>query len=149
MPSRPIDVLLARADAFGVKPSGRGRWRMLGACHGAKRTLSVSIAEGDDGAALVHCFAGCSVEQILSTLGMQAHELFQARPAAPGDGRKPTPRPFSVIDLIAALSSELRVVWVLLADLAAGREATAADRRRAAVARDRCAALIEELRHVR
>jgi hypothetical protein len=122
---------------------------MLGACHGAKRTLSVAIAEGNDGCVLLHCFAGCEVGRILEALGLRAEELFPPRPEAPGDGRKPTPRPFSVIDLINALSAELRIAWVLLADMAAGREPAAADRRRAAVARDRCAALIEELRHVR
>jgi hypothetical protein len=146
---RPIDLVLARAEAFGVKPSGRGRWRMLGACHGAKRTLSVSIAEGHDGAVLLHCFAGCEVQRLLDVLQLQAPDLFPSRDGTPAAGSPGRVRPFSVVDMISALSAELRIVWVMLGDVAAGRQLTPADRRRAGVARERCLALLEELRHVR
>jgi hypothetical protein len=145
----PIDLVLTRAEQFGVKSSGKGRWRMRGACHDAKRTLSVAIAESPDGAVLLHCFGGCSVDRILSVLDLQAHELFPPR-AQPGRaaGARPTPRPYSVMDLVHALSAEMRVVWVLLSDLANGRQPTEDDRRRAGVARQRCLALIDELDHV-
>lgn len=122
---------------------------MLGACHDAKRTLSVSICEGNDGAALLHCFAGCPVDRVLDVLGLQVQDLFPPRPTAPGAGTKPTPRPFSVIDLINALSAELRVVWVVLTDIVNDKPLAEGDRRRAGVARERCAALLEELRNVR
>jgi len=147
--TRPIDTVLTSAERYGLKPSGRGRWRMVGACHGARRTLSVSIAEGNDGAALLHCFAGCPIDTVLGVLGLQAQDLFPPRPAVPGDGRKPTTRPFSVIDLINALSAELRVAWVVLADIASDKPLAEGDRRRAGIARDRCVALLEELKHVR
>lgn len=121
---------------------------MRGACHDAKRTLSVGIAEGDGGQVLLHCFAGCPVERIAAALGLELGDLFPPRTAAPGAGTAPTPRPFSVRDLITALSHELRVVWIVLADVAAGRTISDADRRRAALARERCLALLEELQHV-
>jgi hypothetical protein len=145
----PIDIVMARAEQFGVKPSGRGRWRMRGACHDGKRTLSVAISEGASGAVLLHCFAGCPVERILAVLELEAHDLFPPRRGGAGAGAAPTARPFSVMDLINALSAELRVVWVLLSDVASGRTLTEDDRRRAGVARQRCLALIEELHHVR
>lgn len=145
----PIDLVLQRAEAHGVRPSGRGRWRMRGACHDGKRTLSVSIAEGHDGAVLLHCFAGCPVERIAAVLGLELADLFPPRPRAPGAGTAPTPRPYSARDLLAALSRELGVIWVVLADVAAGRELGEADRRRAGVARERCQALIEELTNAR
>lgn len=148
MSASPIDLVLQRAEVHGVRPSGRGRWRMLGTCHGARRALSVSIAEGDNGAALLHCFAGCPVERVAAALGLELDDLFPPRPNAAGAGAAPRPRPFSVRDLIAALSQELRVAWIVLADVAAGRELSAEDRRRAGVARERCVALLEELRNV-
>lgn len=147
MSASPIDLTLQRAEAHGVRPSGRGRWRMRGACHDARRTLSVSIAEGNDGAVLLHCFAGCPVERIAGVLGLELDDLFPPRPSTPGRGAAPTPRPFSARDLLAALAHELRVVWIVLADVAAGRELAEADRRRAGIARERCQALIEELMH--
>jgi hypothetical protein len=145
----PLDLVLQRAERFNLKPSGRGRWRMLGACHDAKRTASVSIAEGDAGAVLIHCFAGCPVDRVLEVLGLQAHELFPPRGGAGEAQARPSPRPFSAMDLINALSAEMRVVWVLLSDVAGGRTLTDEDRRRAGVARKRCLALIEELQRVR
>lgn len=145
----PLDLVLSRAEAFGLKPSGRGRWRMRGACHGAARTLSVAISESAGGNVLIHCFAGCEVQRVLDVLHLQAHDLFP-RGEGPGAGGPPgRARPFSVTDMIASLSAELRIVWLLLGDVAAGRELAAADRRRAGVARERCLALLEELRHVR
>lgn len=119
---------------------------MLGACHGAKRDLSVAIAEADDGRVLLHCFGGCTPQQIVGALGLQIEDLFPPRPAAPGQGKPAGPaRPYSVGDMLRALRRELQVAWVVLADVAAGRELTDTDRRRAAVARERCAALITEL----
>lgn len=148
MSTRPIDLVLARAEPFKLKPSGRGRWRMVGACHDAKRTLSVAIAESPDGAVLLHCFAGCPVDKILEVLGLEAHALFPPRDRPPYAKQTRVQRPFSVIDLIRALSAEMRVVWVILTDIAAGRVLTEEDRRRAGVARQRCLALIEELDRV-
>jgi len=64
-------------------------------------------------------------------------------------GRPAERRPYSVRQLIDALAGELNVAWVVLADLAAGKDITPGDRRRGRLARDRCVMVIEELRHVR
>lgn len=139
------DTITARLT--GVRRTGRGRWVAHCSAH-KERTASLSIRELDDGRVLLHCFAGCEVGAVLGAIGLDLADLFPPRDG-PGAGRPVERRPFSVRDLIAALQSELRVAWVLLADLAAGREVTEADRRRALKARDRCAALIEELHLVR
>lgn len=131
-----------------VRRSGPGRW--VARCPAHKdRTASLSIRELDDGRVLVHCFAGCAVADVVTAAGASMEDLFPPHLAAPGGGQPAERRPFSVRELIDALARELGVAWVLLADLAAGREIVPKDRQRAAVARDRCAALIEELRHVR
>lgn len=131
-----------------VRRIGPGRW--IARCPAHKdRTASLSIRELDDGRVLLHCFAGCSVESVVGAVGLQMEDLFPPRPATPGGGRPAERRPFSARELLDALARELGVAWVLLADLAAGREIVPKDRKRAAVARDRCMALIEELRHVR
>lgn len=146
--TRPIELVLQRAEGHGVQASGRGRWRMVGACHGAKRTRSVAISEGDRGAVLLKCFAGCEVEAVAQALGLELQDLFPARPGTAAGGAQGQARPFSAAALAKSLGAELNVAWVLLADVEAGRPMSADDRRRAGLARERCLALIEELRLV-
>lgn len=131
-----------------VRRTGPGRW--VACCPAHKdRTASLSVRELDTGAVLLHCFAGCPVESVLASMSLRMEDLFPPRPATPGTGRPPERRPFSVRDLLDALATELRLVWVLLADIEAGKQPAPKDRQRAGIARERCAALIEELRHVR
>lgn len=42
---------------------------------------SLAVAEGEDGKALIHCFAGCALPRIVADLGLTIPELF-------GEGRK-------------------------------------------------------------
>lgn len=142
----PIDLVLQRAEAHGVRPAGKGRWRMRGACHGGRNASAVSIAEGDGGAVLLKCWGGCEVSRIAEALGLDLADLFPATTAA-GQGRPPQRRPFTAGELLRALGAELNVAWVILGDVAAGRELGPKDRARAGLARERCMALIEELRH--
>lgn len=131
-----------------LRRTGPGRW--VACCPAHKdRTASLSVRELDSGAWLIHCFAGCPVDSVVAAMGLRMEDLFPPRQAAPGAGRAPERRPFSARDLVGALAGELRVVWVLLADLEAGKQPTPKDRQRAGIARERCAALIDELRHVR
>lgn len=140
-----VDAITSRLD--GLRRTGRDRWAARCPAH-KDRGPSLSVRELDDGRVLMHCFAGCEVGAVLGAIGLDLADLYPPREGA-GNGRQAERRPFSVRDCIEALQAELRVAWVLLADLAAGREPTEADRRRAIKARDRCAALIEELRGVR
>lgn len=138
------DTIVANLSA--VRRTGPGRW--VARCPAHKdRGPSLSVRELDDGRTLVHCFAGCEVSAVLAALGLDMQDLYPTRDAA-GAGRPAERRPFSVRDLIEALQHELHVAWVLLSDVAAGRELAEADRQRAAKAGQRCAALIEELRLV-
>jgi len=57
-----------------VQRSGKG-WIALCPAHDDK-TASLSLQEGGDGRVLVKCHAGCSVEAILSALGLQKRDLF-------------------------------------------------------------------------
>src|SRR6185369_780475 len=40
---------------------------------------SLSISTGKDGRTLLKCFAGCSVESIVSAMGLQVEDLFPSR----------------------------------------------------------------------
>lgn len=71
------DLLITRFE--DVKKTGNRKW--LGRCpsHGDK-TPSLSIREETDGRVLVHGFGGCSVEEILSAVGLSFDDLYPPRP---------------------------------------------------------------------
>jgi hypothetical protein len=63
-----------------------GRWQARCPAHDDTRP-SLSISEGNDGRALIHCYAGCPTEKIVAALGLTLADLF---PDAPAAGGKPT-----------------------------------------------------------
>lgn len=69
----PSDAVLDRLKA--VKRTGSGTWMARCPAHEDKRP-SLSIREGDDGRVLLYDFAGCSVEAIVSALGLDLADLF-------------------------------------------------------------------------
>ncbi|MEX0979297.1 MAG: hypothetical protein WDZ48_10615, partial [Pirellulales bacterium] len=68
----PVERILAKLP--DAKKSGTG-WSARCPAHDDRRA-SLSIAEGDDGKALVNCHAGCSVDAICAAVGMKPTELF-------------------------------------------------------------------------
>lgn len=77
----PVSTLLERLDC--VKQSGKG-WIARCPAHADGRP-SLKVDTGDDGRALLHCFAGCETAAIVEALGMEARDLFErdAPAAAP------------------------------------------------------------------
>lgn len=73
--SAPVELVLSRLD--GVKKAGRG-WIARCPAHEDRRA-SLSIGEGDDGRALVHCFAGCAAADVMAAVGLALADLYPAR----------------------------------------------------------------------
>lgn len=76
---RPVEKVLEKAENVREVASG---W--LVSCplpdHGqgrGDRNPSVSIAEGDDGRALVKCNAGCGTEEVVAAWGLSMSDLFE------------------------------------------------------------------------
>ena len=68
----PVDKFLALLD--GVR--GRdGKWMARCPAHD-DRGPSLSIGENDDGAVLLHCFAGCDVQAVVNAVGWELNDLF-------------------------------------------------------------------------
>ncbi|NNN00044.1 MAG: hypothetical protein HKL91_09625 [Candidatus Eremiobacteraeota bacterium] len=65
------------------------------------RSPSLSIKEGRDGRILVRCWAGCSLPEICSALGIRVSDLF-----ASTEYQRPQP-PRSARELEAAIANEL------------------------------------------
>jgi hypothetical protein len=84
----PIETLLAKLP--GAKKAGKG-WSARCPAHDDRRA-SLSIAEGDDGTALIKCHAGCNTSAILSAIGLTWAELFPPK-ADPTPNRNGRPNP--------------------------------------------------------
>ncbi|RMO71366.1 DUF927 domain-containing protein [Pseudomonas syringae group genomosp. 3] len=72
----PASRILQRLD--GVKPSGKNRHMAKCPAH-LDKSPSLSVSSTDDGRALIHCFAGCSSEDVLASIGLEFKDLFQGR----------------------------------------------------------------------
>lgn len=57
-----------------VRKTGRG-WMALCPAH-EDGSRSLSVAEGDDGRVLLHCFASCTADKITAALGLKLGDLF-------------------------------------------------------------------------
>lgn len=86
-----LDMLLSRLENVRKTPPRAGIARAYRACcpahqgSGKHRSTSLSVAESDSGALLLHCFAGCSVDEIAGAAGVELADLFPS--PAGGGGR--------------------------------------------------------------
>ena len=107
------DALLSKLTK--VRSRSPGNWVACCPAHDDK-SPSMTIREVDDGKVLVHCFAGCSVDEILGAVGLDVQDLFPERLAdAP-----PQRRPFNAHDVLEALESEALIVCLTAEKIHAG-----------------------------
>ena len=111
----PLDLLLSRLD--GIKRTGQGKYVARCPAHGDKHP-SLAIKELDDGAVLVHCFAGCDTSEVVGAAGLELSDLFPPRNP---DGRKPERRPFNSSDLLHLAAWESLIASIISHDIAHGK----------------------------
>lgn len=124
----PIDVILPRLE--GVKANGCGKWKACCPAHD-DHDPSLSIREADDGKLLLHCWAGCDTESIVSAIGLALRDLFpdsDQRPVRRGPSR-------------AAVEHERCIVAIGLSLLAQGGNLLPSDLERLKLASRRLAQL--------
>ncbi len=115
------DALLSRLE--GVRQTGPGRWAARCPAH-EDRAPSLSIRETDEGKVLLHCFVGCSNDDVLAALGLEWADLYpdRARCAyarALADGHKARQRMLADITLT---DYARHVLAIAAADIRAGKE---------------------------
>lgn len=132
------DALIARLDK--CKRTGNGTWLACCPAH-EDRSPSMSVREVEDGRVLVHCFAGCSVEDILGAVGLEFDALFPPKPIEYAPAVR---RPFPAGDVLEAVSGECLLVAMAACNLGNGFELTYGDRERLLLAQSR----IEEARRL-
>ena len=87
--SVPIEIVRDRLALADCRPRGGGE-RFIALCPAHEDgDPSLSIREGADGRALVHCFSGCTAAEITAALGLALSDLFEPRSRS----SLPPPRP--------------------------------------------------------
>lgn len=76
-----LDDIVRRLNDHRIRPAGDGRWMAQCPSH-ADNTPSLSVGRGTGGKALLFCHGGCTVEAVLTAIGMELGDLFD------GDDRK-------------------------------------------------------------
>lgn len=110
-----IDILLSRLD--GVKETGHGKYVARCPAHD-DRSPSLAIKDGDDGRILIHCFAGCEAEDVLSAIGLRFSDVMPERIGSE-HSYKPMRQRFDARQVLVGVSHEIMVVC-LIADRMAG-----------------------------
>lgn len=126
-----LNTLLSRLDK--VQSTGADRWK---ACCPAHDDKSPSLAIRDaDGRLLLHCFGGCSTEDVLSAVGLTFADLMPERVL---DHHKPKERrPFSAADVLKIIQFETRLVYLCALDLRKGKPLTESENTRLRLAAQR------------
>ena len=98
-----IDNFLSQLES--VRSTNKNQWKARCPAH-KDRSPSLSVREVEDGRILVHCFAGCDVHSILSSVNLEMRDL---QPECLGNF-KSLKRPFPAADVLSAVGFESLVV---------------------------------------
>lgn len=131
----PTDKLIERLE--GVKQTGPDQWIACCPAH-ADKSPSLSIKRVDD-RALVHCFAGCHIDDVLTAIGLELGDLFD-KPKA----HRQLPvteyqrrRTAQALELMNALRHELLIVLLAAFEVTNQRQLSSADLDRLSLAHER------------
>jgi CHC2 zinc finger len=142
-----LDVIELLQRFSKVKQTGPGKWQACCPAH-EDRSPSLAIKESD-GTILVHCFGGCSPEDVCGAVGVEMHDLFPPRRNEWTPGvEKPIKFGavrFSAIDALRCLAGEGSVVLLLAADMSEGKVLGPAEIDRLATALGRVQAAMDYL----
>lgn len=122
-----IENLLSRLEK--VRPVSRNAWTACCPAHNDDKP-SLAVREVETGQILIHCFAGCSVDQILDSLGMDITELF------PDEQKnlQPLKKKFFPMAVLQLVRHEVVIVGLAAIDLKNGKALSPEDQDRLLVA---------------
>jgi hypothetical protein len=116
-----IEALLSRVS--NVRATGQGKWAARCPAHDDK-SPSLAIKETPDGTVLLHCFAGCSVHEITSAVGIELSDLFPKT-----ESGKPQRKPWSAADVLRAVQHEALTIGVIAGTMRKGSLSSEDDER--------------------
>ena len=129
-----IELFLSKLTK--VKARGSGRWIACCSAHEDKNP-SMTIAELPDGRVLVHCFAGCGINEIVGAVGLSISDLMPERVF--GDRHAPIRRPYPADAILKTMATESLIAFLAASDLSKGIPLSPATKARLLVASSRLA----------
>jgi hypothetical protein len=76
----PYELVKRRLEEKGMKVVERNHGHATSQCPNHEdRNPSLSLSQGDDGRALIHCHAGCHYQDVAGALGLEPKQLFVQR----------------------------------------------------------------------
>ena len=115
--SASVDKVLSRLPKY--RKFGPGKWMAVCPAHD-DRHPSLSIREAEDGKVLMHCWAGCSVEQIVSALNLSMADLFEDSASdfrGDSGGAGPLRKAFDYRDALTGVSQEATAVMLIASEI--------------------------------
>ena len=97
-----------------VRRTGEGKWLALCTAHD-DRSPSLAIKETDDGKILLHCFAGCSVHEIVESMGLTLADLMPDNQTYKKGSKPPKFNKYELFDRVVFESTILLLAirWLL------------------------------------
>ncbi len=90
-----IDQLFTRLEK--IRRTGDGKWLACCPAHNDK-TPSLAIKQTEDGKILIHCFAGCDVESIVSSIDLSLADLMPDNPTYKKGSKPPKFNKYELFD---------------------------------------------------
>ena len=116
-----IETLLSRLDK--VRPNGHGKWLASCPAH-LDKSPSLGVKITDEGKILLHCFAGCSVVDIVSAVGLELSDLMPENPAYKKGNKPPK---FNKVELFDRLAFESLVLGLAIRQILANKQLSESD----------------------
>ena len=103
-----VESLLQHCDK--VRETGHGKWVACCPAH-EDRSPSLAVKECNDGRVLIHCFAGCEVEDVLDSVGLTFSDIMPE--PLPEHSYQPERSRFDARQVLECVWHELMVVTIL------------------------------------
>jgi hypothetical protein len=121
-----IESLLSRLEK--VRSTGQHKWLACCPAHD-DRSPSLSVRLADDDKILLHCFAGCAVNEIVSAIGLSLADLMPQNPQGYDRTRVRPPR-FNKSETFDIILHEAIILRIAVQELLTGKTLSDADIRR-------------------
>lgn len=117
--SRQLDNLLSRLQK--VKRVGKDSHIACCPAHQDK-SPSMTIREIEEGKILLHCFGGCSVDEICRSIGITIADIMPDR--QPDALRRPMTAPFNARDVLECIKNDAQLLALFISDVTQGKAIT-------------------------
>jgi len=124
-----------------IKRTGDGKWLACCPAHN-DRSPSLAIKQTDDGKILIHCFAGCSVDEIVCALGLELSDLM---PDNPTYKKGSSPPKFNKYELFDRVVFESMILYIAMQQIFNNNPLSAEDQQRVHKAMDVIADIKKEV----